>query len=224
MKAVLFDLEGTIVESAYQRHPELIGELRRETREELVRLGVPEEVLSGLTRSFALRNRAFQWADDNLGPEGSRRLRADVEAFMLSWDMRSARQAVLYPDTLDALTRLSDAGVAKGIVTNTSAPAIEYVLDNLGLASFFGAVVSRSDVPRLKPDPAMVRLAASRLRTEVGWLVGDALFDAEAARNAGIESIIIRRDGVPPYFEHDRFIDSLGEVNQIVVGGQRPPE
>lgn len=69
MKALLFDLEGTLVESAYQQSPELIVELRITTRDKLVELGVPEETLSGLVRSSAIRNRAFQWADDNLSPD-----------------------------------------------------------------------------------------------------------------------------------------------------------
>lgn len=218
MKALLFDLEGTLVESAYQQSPELIVELRFETRDKLVDLGVPEDILSGLVRSSALRNRAYQWAEDNLGAEESGRIRAEVEAFMLPWDMASARRAALYPDTLKALTRLSKACVVMGIVTNTSKTAADFVLENLGLSRFFGAIATRSDVPRLKPDPAMISLATSMLGMDVGWLVGDAPFDARAASNAGIESIIIRRDGVPPNFGHDRFIRSLEEVPPIILG------
>lgn len=218
MKALLFDLEGTLVESAYQQSPEMIVELRFETRDKLVELGVPEDTLSGLVRSSALRNRAYQWAEDNLSAEGSGRILAKVEAFMLSWDIASARRAILYPDTLGALTGLSEAGVAMGIVTNTSRAAAELVLNNLGLSRFFGAIATRSDVPRLKPDPAMIRLAISMLGVEAGWLVGDAPFDARAASNAGMESIIIRRDGVRPDFEHDRFIRSLEEVSPIILG------
>lgn len=218
MKALLFDLEGTLVESAYQQSPELIVELRFETRDKLVDLGVPRDILSGLVRSSALRNRAYQWAEDNLSAEESGRIRAEVEAFMLPWDMASARRAALYPDTLKALIRLSKAGVVMGIVTNTSKTAADFVLENLGLSRFFGAIATRSDVPRLKPNPTMISLATSMLGMDVGWLVGDAPFDASAASNAGIESIIIRRDGVPPDFEHDRFIRSLEEVPPIILG------
>jgi phosphoglycolate phosphatase len=218
MKALLFDLEGTLVESAYQQSPELIVELRVETRDKLVELGVPENILSGLVRSSAIRNRAHQWAEDTLSAEESRRLRAEIEAFMLSWDMASARRAVLYPDTLGALIGLSEAGVVMGIATNTSTAAAGFVLSKLGLSRFFKAVISRSDVPRLKPDPSMIHLAASKLGMEVGWLVGDSSFDARAAGNAGLESIVIRRDGAPPGFEHDHFIDSLDGVRAIVLG------
>jgi len=217
LKAILFDLEGTLVESAYQKQPEIIGRLRRATREKLLGLGVSKEALSGLVRSSALRNRSYQWTDDNLGREESERLRAEMEEFMSSWDMGSARQTVLYPDTMGALAGLSEAGVEMGIVTNTSSKAAGFILDNLRLRRFFRAVVTRSDVARLKPDPAMIHAAASILRADVGWLVGDSAFDAGAAVNAGLRSIIIRRDGRRPKFEHDCFIESLDEVMSTVL-------
>ena len=80
MKAVLFDLEGTLVESAYQRSRELVAWLRRETRESLIGLGVPEPVLEGLVRSHALRNIAYSWADETLDPEEASGIRARMEA------------------------------------------------------------------------------------------------------------------------------------------------
>jgi hydroxymethylpyrimidine pyrophosphatase-like HAD family hydrolase len=45
VRGVLFDLEGTLVESAYQQSPETIDELRAKTRQVLLTLGVPQEIL-----------------------------------------------------------------------------------------------------------------------------------------------------------------------------------
>ncbi len=216
MKAVLFDLEGTLVESAYQRSHELVTRLRRDTREHLIVLGVPETVLEGLVRSHALRNEAYSWADDNLDTEEASGIRARMEEFTLELDMISARESRLYPDTIDALERLRDRGCVMALVTNTSSSAAKYVLGSLGLERFFDAVVTRSDVPRLKPDPVMVRLAEARLGVEAGWLVGDSSFDAGAAEGAGLSSITIRRDGVRPSFACDYFIESLLEVPPIL--------
>ena len=216
MKAVLFDLEGTLVESAYQRSRELVTRLRRDTREHLIVLGIPETVLEGLVRSHALRNEAYRWADENLDPEEASGIRARMEEFTLELDMISARESRLYPDTIDALERLRDRGCVMALVTNTSTPAANYVMGLLGLDRFFDAVVTRSDVPRLKPDPTMVRLAEVWLGVEAGWLVGDSSFDAGAAERAGLSSITIRRDGVRPSFAHDHFIESLLEVPPIL--------
>ena len=216
MKAVLFDLEGTLVESAYQRSSELVSRLRRSTRERLIGLGVPEPVLEGLVKSHALRNEAYDWADENLDPEEATGIRARMEEFTLEFDMISARESRLYPDTIDALERLRGRGCVMALVTNTSTLAANHVMGRLGLKHFFDAVVTRSDVPRLKPDPAMVRLAEARLGVEAGWLVGDSAFDAGAAEGAGLSSITIRRDGVRPSFAHEHFIESLLELPPIL--------
>ncbi len=216
MKAVLFDLEGTLVESAYQRSRELVSRLRRETRERLIELVIPEPVLEGLVRSHALRNEAYGWADENLDPEEASGIRSSMEEFTLELDMISARESRLYPDTIDTLERLRAHGCAMALVTNTSTPAANYVMRRLGLERFFKAVVTRSDVPRIKPDPAMVRLAEDKLGVEAGWLVGDSSFDAGAAEGAGLSSITIRRDGVRPGFDHDHFIESLLELFPIL--------
>ena len=216
MKAVLFDLEGTLVESAYQRSRELVYRLRRDTRERLLGLGVPEHILKGLVRSHDLRNKAYAWADEYLDPEEASGIRARMEEFPLEFDMISARESRLYPDTIDALELIRGGGCVMALVTNTSSTAANYVLGRFGLERFFDAVVTRSDVPRLKPDPAMVRLAEARLGVEAGWLVGDSSFDAGAAEGAGLSSIIIRRNGVRPSFAHDHFIESLFEVPSIL--------
>jgi HAD superfamily hydrolase (TIGR01509 family) len=217
MKAVLFDLEGTLVESAYQRSRELVARLRRETRERLIGIGIPEPVLEGLVRSHTLRNVAYDWADDNLDPEDASRIRARMEEFTLEIDMISARESRLYPDTINALECLRGRGCVMALVMNTSTPAANHVMGRLGLERFFDVVVTRSEVSRLKPDPAMVRLAEERIGVGAGWLVGDSSFDAGAAEGAGLSSIIIRRDGVRPDFDHDHFVESLLEVPPILV-------
>jgi phosphoglycolate phosphatase len=195
MKAVLFDLEGTLVESAYQRSRELVARLRRETRERLIGIGIPEPVLEGLVRSHTLRNVAYDWADDNLDPEDASRIRARMEEFTLEIDMISARESRLYPDTINALECLRGRGCVMALVTNTSTPAANHVMGRLGLERFFDVVVTRSEVSRL----------------------GDSSFDAGAAEGAGLSSIIIRRDGVRPDFDHDHFVESLLEVPPILV-------
>lgn len=180
-------------------------------------MGVPQEILSGIVRSYALRNTAYEWAEANLEPGAAIKLREAVEAFMRPYDLGSASRTVLYPDTVNALTTLRAAGVEMGVVTNTSSEAAHRVLSSLGIEGFFRVVSSRSDVPRLKPDPAMIRHAASGMISEVGWLVGDSVFDAEAATNAGIRSIIVARDGLPPGFPHDHWAETLdGAVRMIL--------
>lgn len=219
LKAVLFDLEGTLVETVYQRRREAVNRLRRKTEKKLIDLGVPPEALGDLVRSTLLRNQAYEWVETNMSRAESARFRAELDAFMKPIEMRSAGQSRLYPDTLEALEELAAGGVEMGMVTNTSREAASYMLRNLGLERYFSVVVTRSDAPRLKPDPSMIHAAVARMEVDAGWLVGDAVFDAVAAGRAGLRSIIVRRDGMRPSFVHDYFVDSLSCVPSIVFEG-----
>jgi phosphoglycolate phosphatase len=218
LKAVLFDLEDTLVVSGYRWSPGLMVDLRRQAREVLIRNGVPANVLGGVVRYTLLRNLSFRWAEENLDPSESARLRDAVEAMMKPFDEDTAEKAELFPDTLEALSMLTRNGVAMGLVTNTSTAAALRMMDRFDMKGFFPVVVSRNDVPLLKPDPAMLYKAKEMLGIDVGWMVGDSIFDADAARSIGIRSIIVRRDGVKPEFEHDHFISSLEGVYPLISG------
>lgn len=219
MKAILFDLEGTLVETVYERSREALDQIRRETKKKLIDLGVPREALGDLVKSTLLRNRALEWVETNMSREESARFHVELDAFIKPFEMRSARLAQLYPDTLEALEKLAAGGVEMGMVTNTSTEAANYMLGNLGLEKFFDVVVTRNDAHRLKPDPGMIHAAVAKMGVAVGWLVGDIVFDAEAAKKAGIRSIIVRRDGMRPSFSYDYFVNSLNGVASIVFRG-----
>lgn len=216
MEAVLFDLEGTLVETLYQRSREDLSQLRKEVKRKLIDLNVPNETLIGLISATLLRNRAYEWVETNMSQVESDRFHTELDAFMKPYEMRSARKARLYPDTMESLEKLASRGVAMGIVTNTSKEAANYMLGMFGLKDFFKVVVTRNDSSRLKPDPAMIHLAIAMMKMDVGWLVGDMRFDAEAASGLGIKSIVVRRDGVHPLFIYDYFVDSLSCVESIV--------
>ncbi|MFQ6054237.1 MAG: HAD family hydrolase [Candidatus Bathyarchaeia archaeon] len=215
----MFDLEGTLVETVYERSSQSVDHLRRETKRKLIALGVSAEALGGLVRSTLLLNLAFEWVETNMSRSESARFHAELDAFMKTFEMRSARLARLYPDTLEALSTLAAGGIQMGVVTNTSREAADHMLGSLGLARFFRVVVTRSDAPRLKPDSTMIRLAVGGMEVPVGWLVGDTTYDAEAAKRAELRSIIVRRDGIRPSFDHDHFVTTLTGVAPIVFEG-----
>lgn len=193
-------------------------------KKKIISLGVPEEALGGLVRHTLLRNRAFDWVDANMSREASAKFHAELDAFMKAIEMWSARQAKLFPDTLEALSKLAAKGVGMGLATNTSREAADYMLKTLGLERFFSVVATRNDAPRLKPNPAMIREAVTRMGVPVGWLVGDTVYDAEAASSKGLTSIIVRRNGLRPSFSHDHFVNSLNDVASIVIRVEEPEE
>lgn len=219
LRGILFDLEGTIVDSQLKRNPEEIDQERRNIKKKMIELGVPEEVLEGLEKPPLLRNRALDWIEANMNQASLIRFLAEFNGFMGITEMNSAKQAKLYPETLETLSILMDMGLKMGITTNAPKEAADYMLRTLGLEDVFSVVVTRNDAPRNKPNPAMIRIAVSRMGVPVRWLVGDSPYDAEAAACAGLHSIIVRRDGIKPSFSHDYFVDSLIKVESIVYCG-----
>jgi beta-phosphoglucomutase len=96
---------------------------------------------------------------------------------------------------MDGAIELIDALIADGfqLAVGSSGPPenVALVLEKLGRASKFSAVVTGNDVSRGKPDPQVFQLAAEKLNVPAAScaVVEDAVHGVEAARRAGMASI-----------------------------------
>jgi HAD superfamily hydrolase (TIGR01509 family) len=94
------------------------------------------------------------------------------------------------PGAIELLRELRSAGVVHGIATSGRRPEIDASLTALGVESDV-VVVARGDVDRAKPEPDLFLVCAARLG--VGppdcYVVGDAVWDLLAARRAGMLSV-----------------------------------
>ena len=162
ISAVVFDLDGTLVDSL----PDLQAALNRllATRG-LAPLSVPrvrEMVGDGAKR---LVERAF----------AARGLAAGVDEladFLADYEANCALATRVYPGIPEALQTLAAQGHKLAVCTNKPAAATRNVLDALGLAPFFGAVVGGDSTPYRKPDPRHLAQALSGLipiRENADW-------------------------------------------------------
>lgn len=184
-KAILFDLDGTLLDSA----PDLslavdlmLGELgRAPVGEERVRAWVG----NGAQR---LVKRALTGRMDG-EPEQSLFRRA-VTRFFALYDEHLTDRTVPYPGVLEALERLASAGYALAVVTNKPERFTLPLLDSVGLSDYFSVVVSGDSLRTKKPDPAPLVYAARRLGCEPGRavMVGDSLNDIQAGRAAAMRT------------------------------------
>ena len=193
-QALLFDLDGVIadVEESYRRCVlETAGTFGVEvTREELATM-----VLAGdANNDWVLTQRILA----GRGVEAS--LEAITEVYQevylgtsTSAGLRESERLLVAPDLLSSLSdRLPLA-----IVTGRPREEAEWFLEKEGLTDLFQAVICMEDGP-LKPDPAPVRTAASRLGVERAWMVGDTPDDIRAAAGAGVVPIGIVAPGPDP--------------------------
>ena len=216
MSGVLFDLEGTLVDTLHWVTSDDINLERIHLRTTLIEMGIPEEALGNNLRVTFMHNLSLDWAEANMGGNELTCFRKELRSIMTSIEMEYAKRGKLYLDSLHTLSNLYERGVELGLVTNTCSRAADYMLRTLDLQRFFSAVVTGDDSPRLKPDPAMIKIAISKMGAPVGWLVGDTEYDAGAAYATKLKSVIVRRDGEKLFFKHDYFINSLDGVLDIV--------
>ena len=123
-----------------------------------------------------------------------------------------------YPEVPRTLSALRDDGVRLVVVSNWDG-SLHEVLDATGLAPHVDAVVTSAETGAAKPDREIFARALSAAGTPAGATlhVGDRLEeDVAGARAAGIEPVLVVRDGRPPRGAGDvRVIRSLDELTAV---------
>lgn len=129
------------------------------------------------------------------------------------------QDARLYDDVLPALAALRREGCRLAIVSNCSWQT-SAVLEATGLIGEVEAAVLSYQVGIMKPDPAILRLAAERLASDQARtvLVDDLVANLDAARTIGMTTVLVDRAGVASPAGHRAVRDLAGlaaELRQI---------
>ncbi len=186
-KAIVFDLDGTLVDSA----PEIASALNSAVSKiglEPFPLSEVQGFIGGgasvaLKRALARRGTEIEDAIFDGMMVGFYEVYAEV----------SRKGNGLYPGVMETLTMLKDLGIPLGVCTNKAAPITEIALEALRIRHFFSVVVgARDDVPR-KPAPDMLisALAALGASPAQGLMVGDSRSDVGSARAVGCPIIAV---------------------------------
>ena len=221
-RAVLFDLDGTLIDSL----PDLTDAVNRMLaawrRPPLPAPAVMRMVGDGaitlVERAFAATGGAVAASWDEL-----------LAAFLADYEPRAAETTRPWPGVAYALARLRGAGLKLAICTNKPAGATREVLDKLDLAEGFDLVVSADDAPALKPDPAHVRVCLDRLGVgaEQAVMVGDSENDFAAAHAAGVATVAVSfgyARAPLASLEPDRVIDHFHALPAVLGIDPVPPE
>jgi phosphoglycolate phosphatase len=182
LRAILFDLDGTLLDTA----PDMVGALNILRREEglaplpydLVRPGVSHGAARIVATGFP------HSTDAALAALQTRFL--DIYRGNLSAGTR------LFPGMDEVLDALESRGLKSGIVTNKPAWLTEPLLEQLGLRTRFACVVSGDTLPERKPHPSPLWHAARLADVSSGdcIYVGDAERDVQAAHAAGMPALV----------------------------------
>lgn len=210
---ILFDLDGTLVDSA----PDLAAAIDRM----LVSLGRPpageDQVRGWIGHGMPqLVRRALTGA---LWPsEDPPQFEEALKRYMDFYAEALADRSRLYPGVLEALEWLKALGMPMACVTNKHSAFSAKVLEGFGLLGFFSAVVSGDDFKRPKPDPMPLLHLAETFKVSPSevLMIGDSESDAKAARAAGMMLALVTY-GYPGAMGIDAFspdlrLDSLASL------------
>jgi phosphoglycolate phosphatase-like HAD superfamily hydrolase len=178
MQAILFDWDGTLVDS--------LGAFHRANAAVMASFGLPWD--DALYRRHYAPDWRLMYA--NLGVPGDR-----LEEANDLWhaSFAAGTDVVAFEGVRPALERLRAAGSDLGIVTAGDRAIVVPQLERTGLADLLPIRVYGDDLPVHKPDPAPLRRALELLdlgaRPDQAAYVGDAPTDMQMARAAGVHAI-----------------------------------
>jgi 2-phosphoglycolate phosphatase len=201
-KLILYDLDGTLVDT----RRDIINGVRHALEvlngPELTDDEIKDCVGTGL---HALIRQVFRTEDEKLADRGSKLYREHYKEHMLD-------HTHLYAGARECLEYFKDREQA--VITNKPNPFSSQILEALGVAHYFIAILAGDNGLPFKPDPAAIHHLIERTDAidEEVIFVGDSPIDIQAARNAGVEVVTLShgfaseealREAKPDYIVRD---------------------
>jgi len=216
-RMVLFDLDGTLVDSVPDLHA-AVNVMQRE-------LGNPERtdaevrtwVGNGVER---LVERAL--TNDLDGTPDPAELDRALPVFKRAYAESNGQHSRLYDGVIEGLDFVESLGLSVGCVTNKASAFTLPLLEQTGIRDRFEVVISGDTLPLKKPDPAPLIYSAGwfHVHPSEALMIGDSISDVKAARAAGFSIVCMSygynhgkdiRD-----FDPDAVIDSMTELAGLV--------
>jgi len=182
VEAILFDLDGTLADSAPDLGTALNFLLLEEDKEPLPLEQTRPHTSNGV--------RGMLGAGFNLRP-GDAPYAGLAKRFLDHYERVLCQGTTLFPGVLGLLGNLDERGIRWGIVTNKMQRFTLPLVEGLGLRQRAACIISGDSSPRAKPhpDPLLLGCIAAQVPPSRSLYVGDDLRDIEAGRSAGLGTV-----------------------------------
>ncbi|MDR0379493.1 MAG: phosphoglycolate phosphatase [Candidatus Accumulibacter sp.] len=182
VRAVLFDLDGTLLDTVPDLHAAVNATLadlgRPALPEDAVRRYVGRGMVNLIKRVLADSLDAAN--DDTPAPPDA------LDRFRLHYARENGRRTRFFDGVREGLETIRAKGLPMAVTTNKPGMFTRPLLEMTALAEFFQVVVSGDDLPRVKPDPMSLVWTCGRLGVSPAdaLFIGDSVNDFLAARAA----------------------------------------
>ncbi|MCX8052921.1 MAG: HAD-IA family hydrolase [Armatimonadetes bacterium] len=192
--AVLFDLDGTLVETNID-----FPLMRRKVFELIARGGLDTKDFAELDILAMVDTAVNRLTSQGLS-ERAESLRIAAMNELEEIELRHARDTREIPFARELVAELRQRGIKIGIVTRNCRQASKISLSSVGIRP--DALICREDSDKHKPhpQPLIIALRALSARPEASVMVGDHLMDIESGKAAGMYTIGFLRENRPPDF------------------------
>jgi len=186
-KAVIFDLDGTIINFNLDYKT-----ARAEVIEYLTTQGFPRSLFS-LNESVFEMLKKVEVSMRNSGKNEKEfsKLRETVLALLEKYELESAKTTSLIPGILETLKTLKQNKLKLALFTVNSKKSTNYILDTFHLKNSFDAVVTRDSVPKVKPNPVHLETALKKVKVKPAEaiVVGDSNWDMKTAQELHVFAV-----------------------------------
>ena len=222
LRAVIFDLDGTLVHSA----PDLACAANRM----LEALGMPARdpalIATYIGKGIAMLVERTLAGSLEGGADAAVLARA-LPLFDGYYEEESGRRTTLYPGVREGLELLVREGVPLACATNKPERHTLALLTRMDLLQFFSVVVGGDTLPRKKPDPLPMRHVCERLGEPPAQalVVGDSINDVAGARAAGCPVISVPygyNEGEPvESLDSDAIVPTILDAARVVIDSHK---
>jgi phosphoglycolate phosphatase len=216
VRALIFDLDGTLIDSKQDLIHSVNAMLRELGRGELA-----AETISGYIGHGAPKLVARALGDDSTQEERQRAL----QFFLRYYEQHKMDTTRTYPGVAETLEKLSNVPMA--VLTNKPVRISVRILDTMGLSKYFRSIYGGNSFETKKPDPLGARTILRELGAEAheALLVGDSEVDVQTARNAGTLAAAVNYG----FGVHDRraypadiYLERFGELVAVLGDASSP--
>ncbi|GGF35190.1 phosphoglycolate phosphatase [Aliidongia dinghuensis] len=182
---ILFDLDGTLIDSAGDLHDAVNRMLAALDRAPLTLTQVIGMIGNGVP---TLVKRALA-----ASPGAPVEHETAMIHFNRAYDAEPTRLTTVFPGVATTLELLAATGRQLAVCTNKHESSARHILGKLGLAQYFRHLIAGDSLPFRKPDPRVITETLSRLKLTTGdaVMVGDSEVDAATAAAAGVDFILM---------------------------------
>lgn len=206
-KTLLFDVDGTLIDTAYVMTHSLQKTLQEEKQQSVA--------IEDLDYILGIPGRA---ALEKFTTDAT-----ELEKLLAAWNknvLLYAEHVSVYPEIEATLKKLKNAGIKMGIVTSKTSNEMKTEFDIFNLNHYFDVFITASDTENHKPHPAPIQKAVDLLAVEKAETIyiGDSLYDMKSAKACGVKFAVANWGALDLalFTEADYFLESPTDLLKLI--------